>query len=267
MISLRTSLVGILLGGVLTPLAAITVAQFNITYLEDFDTLATVTSTSLPPGWAISEAGTSANDSYGAGTGSSTTGNTYSFGATASTDRALGAVRTTGVASTFGTVVTNSTGGTLTQLTIQFTGEQWRLGAVGRADRLDFGYSLDGTSIITGTWTDVDALDFTGPITAGATGALDGNAIDNQLLLSHIIVGLNLLDGGNLWLRWVDFDATGSDDGLAIDNFSLLAGGQIGEGGGSESVPDSLPMGVIVAALGGLLLFASREGRAHDAAM
>jgi hypothetical protein len=267
MISLRTSLLGILFGHVISPLAAITVGQFNIIYTEDFDTLAAITSTSLPPGWAISETGTSANDSYGAGTGSSTTGNTYSFGATGSADRALGAVRTTGVASTFGTVVTNATGGTVTQITIEFTGEQWRLGAVGRADRLDFAYSADGTSIITGAWTEVDALDFTGPITAGATGALDGNAADNQLLISHTISGLSLLDGGNIWLRWVDFDASGSDDGLAIDNFSLLAMGELGDGGGSERVPDTLPMSAIVAAFGGLLMFASRERRWHGASM
>ena len=263
MISLRTSLPGILLGLLATPVTAITVGQFNVTYTEDFDTLAAVTSSSLPPGWSLFESGTSANDSYGAGTGSSTTGNTYSFGASGSTDRALGALRTSGVASTFGTVVTNDTGGILTQITIQFTGEQWRLGALARTDRVDFSYSLDGTSITTGTWLDVDALDFTGPITAGTIGALDGNVLDNQLLMTHSITGLSLPSGASLWLRWVDFDASGSDDGLAIDNFSLVAVGQVGGGGGgAENVPDSLPMSAIVASFGALMMMASRVRRA-----
>jgi hypothetical protein len=263
MISLRAPLTGLLLAILVTPLTAVSISQFNLTYTEDFDTLAAVTSSSLPPGWALSETGSSANDSYGAGTGSSTTGNTYSFGGSGSTDRALGALRTSGVASTFGTVVTNDTGGTLTQITIQFTGEQWRLGALGRTDRLDFSYSLDGTSITTGTWMDVDALDFTGPITAGTIGALDGNVIDHQLLMTHTLTGLNLVSGASLWLRWVDFDASGSDDGLAIDSISLLAAGQFA--GGTENVPDSLPMSVIVAAFGALMMVAARIRRTNDA--
>src|SRR5215218_2088017 len=122
MISIRASLFGFLLAAAaVTPLTAITIGQFNISHNEDFDTLAVVTSSSLPAGWELSESGSSANTSYGAGTGSSSTGNTYSFGGASSTDRALGSLRTTGVASTFGTLVTNGTGATIKQLTIQFT--------------------------------------------------------------------------------------------------------------------------------------------------
>src|SRR5205807_5406644 len=68
----------------------------------------------------------------------------------------------------------------ITQLTIQYTGEQWRLGATGRADSLDFSYSLDASSLATGSWLDVAALSFIGPVTSGSTGALDGNAAGNR---------------------------------------------------------------------------------------
>ena len=46
----------------------------------------------LPEGWALSEAGTSANNDgkYTAGTGSSTAGDTYSFGAAGAGERAFG---------------------------------------------------------------------------------------------------------------------------------------------------------------------------------
>ena len=266
--SLRTSLIFLLLGSTVTPLTAVTISLFNTSHAEDFDTLASITSSAVPTDWQFSEAGSSANTTYGAGTGSSNVGNTYSFGATGGTDRAFGAVRTTGVATTIGTVITNGTGSTITELTIQFTGEQWRLGALGRVDRLDFGLSTDATSIVTGTWSDVDALDFVGPVTAGIAGALDGNAGENQQLVSHTITGLSLLSGTSLWLRWVDFEASGSDDGLALDNFSVLAPQTVtggGGGGAPQDVPDTLPTGVTMAVMMGLIVLGSRERRRHAA--
>src|SRR5205085_5642312 len=33
--------------------------------------------------------------------------------------------------------------------------------------------------------------------------------------------GLAVPSGGTFWIRWNSFDVTGSDDGLAIDDFSL----------------------------------------------
>ena len=55
----------------------------------------------------------------------------------------------------------------ITSLDVAYTGEQWRLGTAGRPDRLDFQYSLDATSLTTGTWTDVDALDYSTTDTTG----------------------------------------------------------------------------------------------------
>ena len=263
MSSRHTRLLGLFFAAALTPLAAVTVSQFNVAVLENFDTLANATGSVVPPGWQFIETGTSANTTYGAGTGSATTGNTYSFGATGSTERAFGSVRTSGVASTFGALVTNVTGGTITALTIEFTGEQWRLGALGRVDQLDFSYSTDATSVGTGSWLDVDALDTIAPVTSGITGALDGNAPENQILISHTLSGLNLLTGSGLWLRWVDVDASGSDDGLAIDNFSILAVQSTTGGGGGDpqSVPENLPTGATATAMAGLLALAARFRR------
>jgi hypothetical protein len=150
----------------------------------------------------------------------------------------------------------NDTGAFITELAIAFTGEQWRLGALGREDRLDFGYSLDATSIGTGSWIDVDTLDFIAPVTAGVTGALDGNATENQQLVTYTIGGLSLASGTSLWLRWVDFDAAGSDDGLAIDNVSIRAPQSVvpDDGGGSaQPVPENLPTPVIAIAMAVLL--------------
>ena len=210
--------------------AASASAQVSITTLgsastENFDTLASAgTSSTVPTGWAFSEADTNANTTYTAGTGSSTTGDTYSFGASASTERALGQLRSGSLISTLGAQFQNNSGSTIDRLTIAYTGEQWRLGTTGRADQMDFQYSLDATSLTTGTWTNVDALDFASPVTTGATGALDGNAVANRTALSASIFGLSIGSGATFWIRWVDFDATSSDDGLGVDDFSLTAG-------------------------------------------
>ncbi|HQX92989.1 MAG TPA: hypothetical protein PKX50_10985, partial [Thermomonas sp.] len=71
-----------------SPLAA--QAQVSLSggsYTQNFDTLAnTGTSSTLPAGWLMSETGASANGTYTAGTGSSNTGDTYSFGAAGSSE-------------------------------------------------------------------------------------------------------------------------------------------------------------------------------------
>jgi len=192
------------------------------TYSQDFNTLAsTGTSSALPVGWFFSESGTNADGLYAAGTGSSNTGNTYSFGNTPATDRALGGLLSGSLTSTFGANILNNSGSVITQLPIQYTGEQWRLGTLGRVDRLDFQYSLDATSLTTGTWIDVDALDFTAPVTTGATGVLDGNLEANKTGIQFLITGLNIPNGSNIWIRWTDFNASSNDDGLAVDDFFI----------------------------------------------
>ncbi|HYE96801.1 MAG TPA: hypothetical protein VD962_11390 [Rubricoccaceae bacterium] len=192
-------------------------------YVEEFNTLAsTGTSSVLPLGWALAEAGTNANTTYTAGTGSSNTGDTYSFGTTGSNERAFGGLQSSSLTPTVGAGFQNQTGYTIQALTIQYTGEQWRLGNTGRVDRLDFQYSLDATSLTTGTWTDVNALDFTAPVTTGTLGALDGNAAANRTIVLNTLTGLSIANGGTIWVRWSSFDASGADDGLAVDDFSLF---------------------------------------------
>ncbi len=204
---------------------SISLTTIGSAYTQNFDTLAnTSTSSTVPNGWAFSEAGTNANTTYTAGTGSSTTGDTYSFGSTASTERAVGGLQSGTLTPTIGASFTNNTGSTINALQIAYTGEQWRIGnsAAAREDRLDFQYSLNATSLTTGTWTDVDSLDFMNPIkTAAAVGALDGNAAANRSAIGATISGLTIANGSTFWIRWNSFDATGADDGLAVDDFSL----------------------------------------------
>jgi uncharacterized repeat protein (TIGR01451 family) len=196
---------------------------------ENFDTLSntagSTTNTALPTGWYITETGGGArdNEQYAVDTGGSTTGDIYSYGSAAATDRALGELRSGTLIPLFGAKYTNNTGTTITSLGVSYTGEQWRFGGVHStvADRLDFQYSVNATDLSTGTYLDANALDFNPPVTAGTAGALDGNAAANRTAISSTITGLSIPNGATFFIRLNDVDATGADDGLAIDNFSL----------------------------------------------
>ncbi|WP_156481709.1 choice-of-anchor I family protein [Anabaena sp. 4-3] len=191
-------------------------------YTENFDSLVNsgTTDSVLPSGWEFLESGSNADTTYGINNGNSNTGNTYSYGATDDTDRAFGGLQSGSLTPTIGVSFTNNTGTTITSLNISYRGEQWRLGTTGRQDRLDFQYSLDATSLSTGSWIDVDSLDFSSPNTS-TTGSLDGNAAGNNTTVTGTISGLNIANGATFYLRWQDLNASGADDGLAIDDFSL----------------------------------------------
>ena len=214
-------------------------AQVSLTgpvYNQDFNTLAlSGTSSTVPTGWLFAETGTNANTIYTAGTGSGNAGDTYSFGAASNTERAFGGLQSGSLNPTIGAAFTNNTGGTITSLAITYIGEQWRLGATGRTDRLDFQYSLDATSLTTGTWTDVNNLDFNGPVNSGTVGPLNGNDDANSTAISFTITGLSIPNGTTFYIRWLSFDASGADDGLSVDDFSITP---TSTGGNSIAIND-----------------------------
>ena len=204
------------------------------TYSQNFDTLSntagSTTNTALPTGWQLTESGGGArdNEQYAVDTGSSNTGDTYSYGSAGSTERAFGSLRSGTLISIFGACFTNNTGGTISSLAIAYTGEQWRLGTAARADSLGFEYSLNATSLTTGAWTSVATLNFSTPNTA-TTGAKDGNAAANRTALSDTIGSLSIANGASFCIRWLDGDASGADDGLAVDDFSITPNGGPGQ--------------------------------------
>lgn len=157
----------------------------GVAYTQNFDTLPSTGTahTALPTDWFFSETGSLANTQFSAGTGSSGTGDTYSFGVAGVnvvTERALGNLGSGNMVPVFGASFSNASGATITELLISYIGELWRLGEItGRQDRLDFQYSLNATSLTTGTWVDVNQLDFATPNTTGVVGARDGNSSGN----------------------------------------------------------------------------------------
>lgn len=202
----------------------------GVPYTQDFDTLPYLGSVNvkvtLPDYWTFSEAGSNADEIYAASTGIDATGGTYSYGSNLSfsrRDRAFGSLRNAACVSTFGASFTNNVGVGTIDISISYIGEQWRLGTTDRTDRLNFQYSTNATSITTGTWVDFDALDFMAPTTTGTFGAIDGNADENRTGILGTISSVSVADGATFWIRWSDFDATNADDGLAVDDFTIIA--------------------------------------------
>ena len=196
--------------------------------VQTFDSLAiTGTSSTLPNGWYIVESGSNANTTYAADDGTLLTGNTYSYGAAGSSDRALGGLQSGSLNPTIGAQLRNDSGNTLTHIDVSYTGEQWRIGLPGRQDRLQAQYSLNATTLndANATWTSIAALDFLSPNTMSPAGKLDGNAAGNRTAISASITGLNLAPSATLWLRWIDVNVASNDDGLAIDDISFTVDG------------------------------------------
>jgi uncharacterized protein len=204
----------------------ISLTTLGSAYTQNFDTLSntagSTTNNLTIPGWFMTETGGGArdNEQYAVDTGGSTTGDTYSYGAAGSTERALGGLQSGTLIPNFGACFTNNTGSTITSLAIAYNGEEWRLGTAGRTDQLNLEYSLNATDLTTGTWINVAALDFITPDTA-TVGAKNGNAAADRTALSSTISSLSIPNGATFWIRWTDINATGADDGLAVDDFSL----------------------------------------------
>lgn len=214
-------------------------AQVPITTLdtpvaESFDTLARQgnNQTVVPSGWTFEETGTSGNvdGTYSVSTGGGNgAGDTYSFGAQNNTDRAFGSIASETFGSTIGASFVNNSGTTATALSIAYYGEWWRTGDTA-TDSLVFEYSVNATSLTTGSWVAVADLGFSdqdAPCHAtsncGTPGAKDGNAVGFRVQRSAVITGLSIANGARLWIRWRDVNSVGADHALAIDDFSLTA--------------------------------------------
>lgn len=243
----------------LSALAAPLPAQvaFEGDYSQDFNSLATSPATgnawvnnSTLTGWYASLT------SYNAGTGSSATGTLYSFGLTGNSERAFGSVGSSGTGTvTYGVRLQNTSGGMLENVVVSYTGEQWRSGGtagVGSpAQTVTFSYNV-GINLNLGTasgWMSLASLDFTSPIAGAAIGTLDGNNSANRVVRSATLDGVSLAPGQELFLRWTDLDHPGSDHGLAIDDFNVMA---------VTVVPEPATWALLA---GGLLLLAHRLRR------
>lgn len=178
------------------------------------------------PGWAVVEEGTntsSVTGRYNVGDGTASGANSYSFASSSQpTDRAFGSLNDPTVEVNYlGACFRNTTGSTVTSLRIGFTGEMWRYGGSGTLDRLDFQYAVNANNVYDGAFIDFDALDFVTPSFDGGIGSRDGNVAPNRTVFPLTTMNVTLGANDVFYIRWVDRDIQGNDDGLAIDDFEL----------------------------------------------
>lgn len=193
----------------------------------------------------------------------------YSFGASSSTDRALGNIggpsaTTAGGDFFYAFVLRNDTAADLTNVSVSYTGEQWREARVGNdgvtpaaTQYLRFSYLIEPTfdaaaDVPTqkgfGAYTQQADLDFASPTTGNTTTSyivLDGNATANRTALTATLGGASPSAWGAgqyLVLRFWDDDDNGFDHGLAIDDLSVTAQA-------ATPVPEPATAGVFAAAL------------------
>jgi len=219
-----------------TAQAQISIPNTSFTYTENFNTLpiSGTGHTAVPAGWAFFETSVafSGTNTYRAGDVAGAyflvVYDTYSFGATGDSDRAFGSMPSTNqdsLNSTIGACFTNNTGGTITSMTVTYTGETWRVSSQNRQDGLVFQYNQNTTAINgSGTWTAFTALDYFNP---GAP-TVGGGSLRHSAVVSATISGLNIAPGNTFCFRWLNFNATAAaqgnpnqEDGIGIDDFSL----------------------------------------------
>jgi hypothetical protein len=101
--------------------------------------------------------------------------------------------------------------------------EQWKeSGNAGVNESVAFYYSLDATSLTTGTWTAVSALNLNEKLTSAiSNNAVNGNLAANYTFPIQSIITLNWANGANLWIKWVDTNDSGANGMYAIDNFII----------------------------------------------
>ena len=172
-------------------------AQIPLTtagYINDFDTYVGSLA-SLPTGW------TSANLNFlGIGTGSGNTGGTIAYGT--SNEYSLGALRSN-TASNVGYEVSfvNNSPKAITDLEIAYDFEQWR-------------YANTSGINVTSSLGNVSSLSEIG-ISSGTNGT--ATVIPKSVILSN----LNITPSSTFTITFSWTDASGSDNGLSIDNFRI----------------------------------------------
>jgi hypothetical protein len=238
------------LGPAVIPAGSIALSS---SYSQNFNSLINSASASWSdnqiPGWYAARSGT--GSTIVAGSGSSNSGNLYSFGVEGSSDRALGSVGSGNAGNLFwGARFYNDTGRSLDTLYLSYRGEQWRNSGEASSQGLELqwrigGNGIGGSSLADMGWTSAPQLGFSAPVSGGSAGALNGNLAANSRQLSGSLSGLGLAAGQDLWLRWSDPNHSGADHGLAIDDLvvssSPLPAVRIIPSGADTSVSETGP--------------------------
>jgi Bacterial Ig-like domain len=213
--------------------AQVNITNAALTYIQNFNSLCDTCTVSTPimlTGWSLNEkgTGTAKDQKYKSYLNTnSNSGDTYSFGATGSQERALGGTASGGCYTSFGVQFVNNSSSDITSVNISYTGEQWRLGkdTLNTTDTLLFQYSPNATALsdTAATWTNETNLMFNSPNAPASSNPgtdLDGNLVSNKTAKSYTLM-VTIPIGGKMFFRWNDINVRQEDDGLAIDDLTI----------------------------------------------
>ncbi len=200
-------------------------------YSEVFDGMGS-NGTTFPTGWsAVKYAGssttipTNSNLPLSVTDGGANSGGVYNIGTLNDGERAFGSLASGTVIPRFGVGFRNNTGSTVSTIDLSGVMEQWRSGTLATTtERTIFEYSLNASGINDGgaNWVALSSMDLVEKLlTTTTAAAVNGNLAANQTPISGSIINLSLANGSDIWIRWSDSDASGSDGLYAIDNFSI----------------------------------------------
>ncbi|WP_254512040.1 beta strand repeat-containing protein [Anatilimnocola floriformis] len=202
-------------------MAVDTITSLGAAVIESFDSMGA--GLTLPSAWKISPS--TATPAYGtavstvtqqASSGSSQTGGTYNWG-TSATERAVGAMSSSGFASPNSLMakINNGSGQTINTLTVAYAAERYRTNLT--AASVSFFYSLDGT-----TWTAVSAGDIAASNFPNGASAFDfiNPTVVNKSDIT--ISGLNIANGADFYLRWSIATGATNSQGIGIDNVNVV---------------------------------------------
>lgn len=215
----------------------INLTSIGNTYTETFGTglISSWTNNSTFPGWYLSSDGTF---NFVATTNITTaappnTGGFYTYKCNGVNDLKLGSRPSNGSGGTAGTGLSymgmrlkNTTGTTITSLAVSF--EAFQLSKAENdcnPNLLTFSYRVatSVTSLTTGTWINVPALDYTAPnndCSGGTSAQLVGYPCTVSSNLSNCI-SVSIPPNSEIVLRWGDINNQANDPHLAIDNIAV----------------------------------------------
>lgn len=213
----------------------LSITDMNHVYVQNFNTLTAAsnwTDNTTLTGW-YAKGGAGVPAGYGLNNGSTTTVSSnflFSFGAGAGADRALGFVPSGANNSLqyLGWRLKNNTGSTITNLSVNWDGEQWRKGST-TSQSVEFKYKISASAFTViptlGLSPVINSFTSTQNLASGESAtAIDGNDVSNRATNS-ISIALSIPNGSEIMLVWID-KKDQYEHFFAIDNVSVTASTQ-----------------------------------------
>jgi len=180
------------------------------------------------PGWYWKCSNPDAPTTYYSDDGTDTYKGKRCYGTTNDSDRAIGGLcNSTYSKYNYGVKLYNSSSSSISELIVNYTGEQWKVSSDNSLQQIKFYYKITNdptatfTSLITDGWTAVVNLNFISPKDGHSIlKVLNGNDPANRNYICDTINGITIPSGSYILLRWYD-QADSYDHGLAIDDVTV----------------------------------------------